>query len=100
MVVETPDGSETWEQFLIWLGMQFPVLAAAFFVARWFLNRAAADHDKYVAGIQAQHAKLIAEKDQRLSDRDNRINELKAEVGELKAKLSRSPKKKDDGDQL
>ena len=88
---------KTWEQLAIWLCMQFPVLAAAFFVARWFLNRAAAEHDKRVQELEAQHARLINEKGERLADRDKRIAELKAEVAELKARLSRSPRKKEDG---
>lgn len=87
---------KTWEQLAIWLCMQFPVLAAAFFVARWFLNRAAVDHDKRVGEIESQHGKLLSEKELRIAERDKRIDELKAEVAELKAKLSR-PKKKEDG---
>lgn len=83
---------KTSEQFAIWLGMQFPVLAAAFLVTRWFVNRADAVFEKHIQRNDALHAKVTKEKDDRLADRDDRIIELKAEVAELKSKLSRSGK--------
>ena len=89
---------KNWEQFAIWLGMQFPVLAAAFLVTRWFLNRADAVFEKHIQQNDALHAKVTKEKDDRLADRDARIVELKAEVGELRKRLSRSGERKKDRD--
>jgi hypothetical protein len=72
-----------------------PVLAAAFLMTRWFLNRAIAEHDKHTAQLKERYAELLREKDARIADRDKQIAELDEEVSELKAKLTRSPKKKE-----
>ncbi|QJW92663.1 hypothetical protein [Frigoriglobus tundricola] len=74
------------------------MLAAAFFVTRWFLNRAEAVYEKHIQQNDALHAKVTKEKDERLADREARIAELKAEVADLKSKLSRSGKRKNDRD--
>ena len=79
-------------ELLIWLAMQFPVVAVSALMARWALKYTERLHDKRNDDNQNQHAQLIAEKDRRLADRDRRIEEQSEEIKELKAKLTRSKK--------
>ena len=89
---------KTTSELLIWLAMQFPVVAVSALMARWALKYTERLHDKRNDDSQKQHERLIAEKDLRLADRDRRIDEQSEEIKELKAKLTRS-KKPSGGDQ-
>lgn len=74
---------KTWEQFGIWLGMQFPVVAVVVVVARWVLLYLDGRHTADLARTTEQYAVLLAEKDRQIADRDERIQQLEAEREKL-----------------
>ncbi|MBY0457776.1 MAG: hypothetical protein K2V38_10595 [Gemmataceae bacterium] len=101
---------KNFEQYVIWVGMQFPVLGAAAVVARWVMNRERASCEGQIKANDDKNAALVKVKDEQIAERDARIaelkadhatrqSELKAEIAELKAKLSRTKasRKDDDG---
>lgn len=84
---------KNWEELLVWLAMQFPVLAVCAVVVRWVLRWMGDRHDAEMKRADEQNLKLLTEKETRIADRNERIKELKAEIEESKRKLSRSPAK-------
>lgn len=74
---------KTWEQFGIWLGMQFPVAAVVVLVARWMIAYFDDQHAADRVRTKEQHAAVIAEKNQQIADRDRRIAELVTERDKL-----------------
>jgi hypothetical protein len=89
---------KNWEELLIWLAMQFPVLGACAAVVWWILRWTGTRQEAEMKRVDEQNVKLLAEKERRVAERDQRIGELKAEIEELKRKLSRSPTKEKDTD--
>jgi dephospho-CoA kinase len=96
---------KTWQEYLIWLGIQFPVLVAVGLAARWIIQYLTAQQDRRIAEMRDDQKRLLEEKDKRLAevvaanqsrlaDREKQIQELKDEIEELKAKLTRKPKEK------
>ncbi|MBA4064638.1 MAG: hypothetical protein C0501_13180 [Isosphaera sp.] len=71
---------KTWDQFLIWLGMQVPVVFVVVSVARWLLLYSDRRHAAELARTDEQHAAVLAEKDKRIAERDERIRDLAAEL--------------------
>lgn len=74
------DVPKTWQEFVIWVGMQFLVVAVAFLVARWVIRWNGEQRKAEVDRIDRDNLRVLAEKDARLADRDALIAELKAEV--------------------
>jgi hypothetical protein len=89
--METP---KTWQEYGIWVLMQFPVLGAAALVA-WVVSRETGKrYREMIEEIKSAHRALLGEKDVRISERDVRIGELGTEIAELKARLRRTRKPK------
>ena len=83
---------KTASELAIWLGVQFPVVAAAAFLIRWAVRYTERLHEKRIQDAKKYHSDMLAEKDVRLRERDERVKQLLDEVAELRAKLSRSKK--------
>lgn len=88
---------KNWEELLIWLAMQFPVLGACAAVVWWILRWTGNRQEAEMKRVDEQNVKLLAEKELRIAERDQRMKELKTEIEELKKKLSR-PSSKDKAD--
>lgn len=84
---------KNWEELLIWLAMQFPVLAACAAVVWWTLRWTGKRQEAEMKRADEQNVKLLAEKETRIAEGKERILELKEEIEELKKKLSRAPNK-------
>lgn len=84
---------KNWEELLIWLAMQFPVLAVCAVVVRWVLKWTGSKHDAEMKRVDEQNGKLLVEKETRIAERNEWIKELKADVEELKRKLTRMPQR-------
>lgn len=83
---------KTTSEYMIWLGMQFPVLGAAILLAYWAVKYATRLYDRKSDETEKLNERLIAEKDKQIGKLEERIRHLESEVAELRAKLSR-PKK-------
>lgn len=71
-------------ELLIWLAMQFPVVAVAALLARWAVRYSEYLHEKRAEREEGLFERLLQEKDKRLEERDRRIAELQAEMFELR----------------
>ena len=84
------DIPKTVQEFLIWFGMQFPVLAASVLVGRWILRWSEENHAAEKADIEKRNQALLEEKEKRVAERDQRNGELPAEIEGLRAKHTRT----------
>lgn len=74
---------ETYQEYLIWLGMQFPVLAAVGFAARWVVRHMTAAENRHRAELRLEREATLAEKERVIGDRDRTIEELKSRIRSL-----------------
>lgn len=93
------DPPKTPLELYVWLAVQFSVLAAVIVVTRWAVRWEAQRYAELTRRNDAGHAKLVAEKDERIADRNTLIGELRGEIADLKARLSRRRKKGGGGGQ-
>lgn len=87
---------KTLQEFAIWVGMQFPVLASAALIASLVNRWGGKQRQELVAELKRAFTEVSAEKEKRIAERDERIRQLEAERDELKARLSRPKKKQED----
>ena len=74
---------KTWEQFAIWLGMQFPVLAASAVIAWWVVKEKNRAHAAELDRLQAKDRAVQDGLRDQIDLRDVQIRELKAEKEKL-----------------
>ena len=83
---------KTWDEFAIWVLVQFPVLAASFLIARYAVRVTGRQYQVTLTEVKRAYAELLAEREKRVGERDTRIKQLEAERDELKSRLSRTRK--------
>lgn len=78
---------ETYQELVIWLGIQFPVLAVVGYAVRWVVRRSDREQERRLADAHRCHQALLAEKERVISDRDRQIKAMESQIRSLKREI-------------
>lgn len=80
---------ETYQEYLIWLGMQFPVLAAVLLAGRWIVRFLTNVQERHKVDLQQGHTETMAERERVIESRDATIREQASRIRSLDREVRR-----------